>query len=390
MNMMNKITKCLVTLALLNCVSAPAFSAQYEIEKGENLAKLAQYKDVATIKRNFAKQIALNYSVLNADLKQTLSQYKLVLNADQLPSLGMHTQQNTRLANNALQQLKGLPQNTGSLLQVRLASDKMLSAWQQGERPLFAFAPVGDDTQWSEIEAFDQYGDIHYLSVDQMPTQPVFIVELDQQKVQDAGIAVMRGILSANKFSKSTVSPKNQLSNEQPLQTSVLKKIRLEDDKEPWISGGAEIYAIVTGIDPTRDEPILDIVDLPYLDHDQTDYSPNQVLIHWQRYRWQAVDLLLMEQDDNTNYKTLAIKLLEISEQVMASIPDLQAQGYAIIPKLTNELLKAMPDEWFTNNDDYVDVFYTLFENKDYQEYKGASSNATITLSPLEINPRLN
>lgn len=390
MNMMNKITKCLVTLALLNCVSAPAFSAQYEIEKGENLAKLAQYKDVATIKRNFAKQIALNYSVLNADLKQTLSQYKLVLNADQLPSLGMHTQQNTRLANNALQQLKGLPQNTGSLLQVRLASDKMLSAWQQGERPLFAFAPAGDDTQWSEIEAFDQYGDIHYLSVDQMPTQPVFIVELDQQKVQDAGIAVMRGILSANKFSKSTVSPKNQLSNEQPLQTSVLKKIRLEDDKEPWISGGAEIYAIVTGVDPTRDEPILDIVDLPYLDHDQTDYSPNQVLIHWQRYRWQAVDLLLMEQDDNTNYKTLAIKLLEISEQVMASIPDLQAQGYAIIPKLTNELLKAMPDEWFTNNDDYVDVFYTLFENKDYQEYKGASSNATITLSPLEINPRLN
>ncbi len=390
MNMMNKITKCLVTLALLNCVSAPAFSAQYEIEKGENLAKLAQYKDVATIKRNFAKQIALNYSVLNADLKQTLSQYKLVLNADQLPSLGMHTQQNTRLANNALQQLKGLPQNTGSLLQVRLASDKMLSAWQQGERPLFAFAPAGDDTQWSEIEAFDQYGDIHYLSVDQMPTQPVFIVELDQQKVQDAGIAVMRGILSANKFSKSTVSPKNQLSNEQPLQTSVLKKIRLEDDKEPWISGGAEIYAIVTGIDPTRDEPILDIVDLPYLDYDKTDYSPNQVLIHWQRYRWQAVDLLLMEQDDNTNYKTLAIKLLEISEQVMASIPDLQAQGYAIIPKLTNELLKAMPDEWFTNNDDYVDVFYTLFENKDYQEYKGASSNATITLSPLEINPRLN
>ncbi|TMS63470.1 DUF3103 domain-containing protein [Pseudoalteromonas sp. S3173] len=390
MNMMNKITKCLVTLALLNCVSAPAFSAQYEIEKGENLAKLAQYKDVATIKRNFAKQIALNYSVLNADLKQTLSQYKLVLNADQLPSLGMHTQQNTRLANNALQQLKGLPQNTGSLLQVRLASDKMLSAWQQGERPLFAFAPAGDDTQWSEIEAFDQYGDIHYLSVDQMPTQPVFIVELDQQKVQDAGIAVMRGILSANKFSKSTVSPQNQLSNEQPLQTSVLKKIRLEDDKEPWISGGAEIYAIVTGIDPTRDEPILDIVDLPYLDHDKTDYSPNQVLIHWQRYRWQAVDLLLMEQDDNTNYKTLAIKLLEISEQVMASIPDLQAQGYAIIPKLTNELLKAMPDEWFTNNDDYVDVFYTLFENKDYQEYKGASSNATITLSPLEINPRLN
>jgi len=352
------------------------------------LVQQAQYKNVATIKRNFAKQVALNYSVLNADLKQSVNKYNLVLNADQLSTVARHTKRNISQANSALQQLKGLPNNTGSLLQVRLASESMLTDWQQGESPLFAFAPAGDDSQWSEIEAFDQFGDIHYLSVDQMPTQPVFIVELDQQKVQDAGIAVMKGILSANKFSKNMVSPQNQLSNEQPLQTSVLKKIHLEDDKEPWISGKAEVYAIVTGINPSRDEPILDIVDLPYLDHDQTTYSPNQVLIHWQRYRWQAVDLLLMEQDDNTNYKTLAMKLLEISEQVMASIPDLQAQGYTIIPKLTNELLKAMPDEWFTNNDDYVDVFYTLFENKDYQEYKGASSNATITLSPLEINPR--
>ncbi len=388
--MKNKITKSLATAALLNFISVPAFSAQDHIENTENLVQQAQYKNVATIKRNFAKQVALNYPVLDADLKQSLNKYNLVLNADQLSTVARHTKRNISQANSALQQLKGLPNNTGSLLQVRLASESMLTDWQQGESPLFAFAPAGDDSQWSEIEAFDQFGDIHYLSVDQMPTQPVFIVELDQQKVQDAGIAVMKGILSANKFSKNMVSPQNQLSNEQPLQTSVLKKIHLEDDKEPWISGKAEVYAIVTGIDPSRDEPILDIVDLPYLDHDQTTYSPNQVLIHWQRYRWQAVDLLLMEQDDNTNYKTLAMKLLEISEQVMASIPDLQAQGYTIIPKLTNELLKAMPDEWFTNNDDYVDVFYTLFENKDYQEYKGASSNATITLSPLEINPRLN
>jgi len=386
--MKNKIPKSIVAVALLNFISIPSFSAQDHIENAENLIQQAQYKNVATIKRNFAKQVALNYNLVNSDIKQTLNQYNLVLNADQLSTVARHTKRNISQANSALQQLKGLPNNTGSLLQVRLASESMLTDWQQGESPLFAFAPAGDDSQWSEIEAFDQFGDIHYLSVDQMPTQPVFIVELDQQKVQDAGIAVMKGILSANKFSKNMVSPKNQLSNEQPLQTSVLKKIHLEDDKEPWISGKAEVYAIVTGIDPSRDEPILDIVDLPYLDHDQTTYSPNQVLIHWQRYRWQAVDLLLMEQDDNTNYKTLAMKLLEISEQVMASIPDLQAQGYTIIPKLTNELLKAMPDEWFTNNDDYVDVFYTLFENKDYQEYKGASSNATITLSPLEINPR--
>ena len=388
--MTNRITKYLAALAFLNVISAPAFSAQANINEIEDLSKLAKYKDVTTIKRNFAKDVALNYNLLNSDLKQTLNQYNLILNADQLSSLGMQKQQNIGEANSALQQLKGLPQNTGSLLQVRLASDAMLADWQQGQSPLFAFAPQGDDKLWTEIEAFDQFGQIHYLAVDELPNQPVFVVELDQQKVQSAGIAVMRSILSPEKLNDGAFGQINQLNNEKPMQTSVLKKIHLADDKEPWISGKAEVYAIVTGIDPSRDKPILDIVDLPYLDHDETTYNPNQVVIHWQRYRWQAVDMLLMEQDDNTNYKTLASKLLEITEQVMSNIPDLQAQGFAIIPKLTNELLKAMPDEWFTNNDDYVDVFYTLFENKDYQEYKGASSNATITLSPLVINPRQN
>ncbi|MBE0358929.1 DUF3103 family protein [Pseudoalteromonas aliena] len=388
--MTNRITKYLAALALLNVVSAPAFSAQANINEIEDLSKLAKYKDVTTIKRNFAKDVALNYNLLNSDLKQTLNQYNLILNADQLSSLGMQKQQNIGEANSALQQLKGLPQSTGSLLQVRLASDTMLADWQQGQSPLFAFAPQGDDKLWTEIEAFDQFGQIHYLAVDELPNQPVFVVELDQQKVQSAGIAVMRSILSPGKLNDGAFGQINLLNNEKPMQTSVLKKIHLADDKEPWISGKAEVYAIVTGIDPSRDKPILDIVDLPYLDHDETTYNPNQVVIHWQRYRWQAVDMLLMEQDDNTNYKTLASKLLEITEQVMSNIPDLQAQGFAIIPKLTNELLKAMPDEWFTNNDDYVDVFYTLFENKDYQEYKGASSNATITLSPLVINPRQN
>ena len=72
----------------------------------------------------------------------------------------------------------------------------------------------------------------------------------------------------------------------------------------------------------------------------------------------------------------------------MKSIPDPEVQGYAMIPKLTNELLKAMPDDWFTNDDDYIDVFYTLFEGKNYTNHYGASSNAKVTIEPLTIDPR--
>ena len=53
--MKNKITKSLATAALLNFISVPAFSAQDHIENAENLIQQAQYKNVATIKRNFAK-----------------------------------------------------------------------------------------------------------------------------------------------------------------------------------------------------------------------------------------------------------------------------------------------------------------------------------------------
>ena len=59
--MKNKITKSLATAALLNFISLPAFSAQDHIENAESFVQQAQYKNVATIKRNFAKQVALNY-----------------------------------------------------------------------------------------------------------------------------------------------------------------------------------------------------------------------------------------------------------------------------------------------------------------------------------------
>ena len=168
----------------------------------------------------------------------------------------------------------------------------------------------------------------------------------------------------------------------------MLKSIHLQDDEEPWISGKAEVYSIVTGVSPSRDEPVLDIVDMPYLDYDGTTYNPNQIIIYWDRYRWQAADILMMEQDDNTNYKELASRLLDVATEILKAIPDPEVQGYAIIPQLTNKILAAMPDSWFTNDDDYVDVYYTLFEGQRYSNHKGASSNATITLEPLTIQPR--
>jgi hypothetical protein len=291
-------------------------------------------------------------------------------------------------ANARTRSLQGLEQESSNLYQLRLASEKMLEQWQGGQQPLIAFAPKGDDKDWIYIEAFDAEGNVHLLDAHTMPSQPVLILELDGQQVKKEGLAVMQSIFEQARNQPAAEFMAQQTMQASSISTSKLDRIRLNDDEEPWISGKAEVYAVVTGVSPSRDEPILDIVDMPYLDHDGTDYTPNQILIHWERYRWQAADVLLMEQDDNTNYQDLATTFLDIVTQVMRAIPDPNVQGYAIIPQLTNQLIKAMPSHWFSNDDDYLDVFYTLFEGQTYSNHMGASNNARITLTPLTINPR--
>nr|WP_234401323.1 DUF3103 family protein [Pseudoalteromonas sp. T1lg23B] len=344
---------------------------------------------VVDIKKQLAKQVARQLPSIAAPVKAQMSQYRLQvpLSSDLVPA---SLESNIRTANSYTRSLKGLSESDESIYQLRLADSAMLSAWQQGEPVLVAFAPKGDDKSWVHVEAYDEQGNVHLLDAKKMPQQPVLIVEIDSRKSLKEGLAVMQREFSKH---RGVSLPKQKQffetqSDTQPISTSVLNRIRLNDDEEPWISGAAEVYGVVTGVSPSRDEPVLDIVDMPYLDHDGRDYTPNQIIIHWERYRWEAADLLLMEQDDNTNYKTLATTFLDIVTQVMRTIPDPNVQGYAIIPQLTNQLIKAMPDSWFTNDDDYVDVFYTLFEGQQYTGYMGASGNAKISLSPLTINPR--
>ncbi|AOT09914.1 DUF3103 family protein [Pseudoalteromonas luteoviolacea] len=344
---------------------------------------------VVDIKRVVAKAVAREIKHKQQSWQQQLNSFNK-LNLAQL-SLSRDTMSLGIQANRLTRQLKGLSSYGQQVFQLRLADSAMLDAWQGGQLPLIAFSPRGEDTTWLHVEAFDADGQLHLLDATQMPQRPVLIVELDKQVVHKEGIAVMRKVFNQH-FSKAQsileTDALDTIDIQSAISTSVINHIRLNDDKEPWVSGAAEIYAIVNGVSPSRDEPVLDIVDLPYLDNDGQDYSPNQILIHWERYRWQAADVLLMEHDDNTNYQELAVAFLDVVTQAMKLIPNPKVQGYAIIPQLTNELIKAMPSHWFSNDDDYVDVFYTLFENRRYSNLMGASNNAKMTLSPLTIEPR--
>ncbi|MFU7711262.1 DUF3103 family protein [Aeromonas veronii] len=283
-------------------------------------------------------------------------------------------------ANQAAISRQGLDGEVKQLMQLRLANTDQAAALQQGVEPLVAYVPSGDEKNWSAIEAFDSAGNPVYLDVDKAPARPVLVVEADPVKAKNAGLKVMRKALadadlqSAQRVAASTA----------PLKTSILKKIRLKDDQEPWLLGAAEVYAVVAGVNPSRDEPVVDIVDMPYLDYDNTDYTPNQILVYWDRYRWGAVDVVMMEQDDNVNYKELSALLIEALKLGFTAGGAPEALPFL---DLGGRIVKALPDSWMTNNDDYLDTFYTLEQDQVYRQYPGAAGNAVIDLEPKEIAP---
>ena len=141
------------------------------------------------------------------------------------------------------------------------------------------------------------------------------------------------------------------------------------------------------GVNPDRAEPQIDMVEMPYLDDAKKDYYPNQTIIFWDRYRWGAADIILMEQDDKTNYKKLAQLVVELAEEILKNYPDPEVQGYAIIAQITNKIIAALPDEWMINNDDYVDSYYTVMQDTPYVDRPGANGNAIATFEPVTIDP---
>jgi hypothetical protein len=386
------------SMTMLTCLLVGSFAgntiasqASIDITDDNQAAKVSNKLDFSQHKRVAARHIAAQYQALKPLFNNQLSYDKLSLTISDLNNAKSLDTSAMKQFESSVIQGKNFSLDTADLVEVRLADASMLSQLQNGVAPLFAFEPAGDESTWQYIEAFDSNGDTHLLDVMQMPSRPVLVVDVNGKADLKAGIALMKAIFdnhakTGNIDGSAKAAPTTASAGAAVLETTALKKVRLNDDEEPWISGAAEIYGVVNGVSASREAPVLDVVEMPYLDHDGTDYYPNQIVIYWERYRWSAADMIIMEADDNHNYQDLALSLLNIATTIMQSIPDPTVQGYAIIPQLTGQLIKAMPAQWFTNDDDYVDVMYTLFKNQTYTDHYGAGGNIKVTLEPLNIS----
>jgi len=272
-----------------------------------------------------------------------------------------------------LRERKGVARHSQGLLELQLYVPRNYIGRVDWSRLPVAYVPAGKRKTWTTVEAFDHAGNAVLLDARKAPSEPVLIAGIDRREDQRAGLAAVNEHLQLAGMQAPAAR-----TAAASIDTTKLVRISLKDDEEPWISGAAEIYAVVSGVQPDQAQAALTVVDMPYLDYDGTVYSPNQIMIFWNGYRYGAANIQLFEHDDNTNYQTLAVAL----SQGVSTILGAFAPSYAVIGQVATAILQAMPSSWFSNDDDYVDSFYTLEKDRSYVNYVGAANNATVTLSP--------
>ena len=287
-----------------------------------------------------------------------------------------------RGANQALLAAKGLPATTGSILQVQLAHPDMAAAIARGESPLVAGA-TSDDAVTS-VTAYGPNGASVLLDANRLPAQPTLVIDVNVTKAMSVGLELVRDQLAAaglggheSSAADTRVSGGGSSIMADPYLASRIDYVWLGDDHEPWTKGAAEIFSIVGGFG-LDGAPTIDIVQMPYLDHDGTNYYPYQVLVHWNpaRYLYNFADVVMMEDDGGTNYQALTTALV----QALATISGLG--GY--LP-LVNSILQAIPGGWWTDDPDYVDSWYTL--STSHGGGYGASGNGYLVLTSVVIEP---
>ncbi|WP_155370252.1 DUF3103 family protein [Catellatospora vulcania] len=274
-------------------------------------------------------------------------------------------------ADRAVRAAKGLPASVGSLVRARLAADGMSAALAAGAVPLVAAAP-GDD-EAAAIVAYEPDGRRVLLDPARVPTRPVIVVEVDVAKALPAGLDILRQALAQRGV--SPVSAPAALANGGYWATKV-NAVRLSDDQEPWIKGAAEVYSIVSGFG-LDGHPKVDVVQMPYLDHDGTTYYPNQLLVHFSAYKYNLADVVMMEDDGDTNYQQLA--------QAIAAVLLTIADVGAYIP-LVDAILSAIPTSWWTDDPDFVDAWYTL-STASSGRLNGAGAHGWLEVSPYWVAP---
>ncbi|MGB3181594.1 MAG: DUF3103 family protein [Cyclobacteriaceae bacterium] len=251
---------------------------------------------------------------------------------------------------------------------------------------LIAFPPKGDEKDWVNVKAYTLDNKVVYLDAMETPDVPVLVVETYGYQAFEREVELMNQELQRQGLQSPGTTDyrkKNEIAQSSGLETTKLTNIRLNDDQEPWVSGSAEIYAITSGIRNSSNEAEVAVIPMYYLDKDGTTYYPNQIMLFWDDYAYQAANIQLYEKDGGHNYQDM----VSILVSGIADIAGTLSGQYWVnaLGKIASAIVEVVPSSFWTNDDDYVDSFYTIEKNRYYTNYYGAGANARVSLVPYVI-----
>ncbi|WDZ82764.1 DUF3103 family protein [Micromonospora cathayae] len=279
-----------------------------------------------------------------------------------------------RDANQRILAAKGLPAATGSVLRVRLAHPDMRAALARGVAPVVAATPTDDAP--TTVTGYDRTGATVRFDPARVPTRPVLLVEVDTRRALTAGLTLMRSELARRGITDSATAARNAVTATAGYWATKINAVRLNDDMEPWIKGDAEIYSLVAGFGPDG-KATVDLVQMPYLNNDGTSYYPNQLLVHFNGYKYNLADVVMMEDDGDTNYQALV-------QAIVGALLVIVDGG--VYQPLVSAILDAIPSSWYTDDPDYVDSWYTL-STASSGRLNGAAGNGWLDVSPYFVQP---
>ncbi len=250
---------------------------------------------------------------------------------------------------------------------------------------LVACVPEGDEDEWEKITAYDSEGNVVFLDPEVEPDVPVIVVELNGRESMRLTVGLMNKELRKYGLQTRRSEFYPPFKSAGGLETTKLKKVSLKKDKEPWIKGKAEIFAITSGLRGNENikEPEIAIVEMPYIKNQNIEYYPNQIVLFWDDYDYAAANIQFYEHDSGYNYKELVSIIVGGVFEITGVITgEIWVSALGIV---ASAIIMAMPDQWFTDDDDYLDSFYTIEKNKTYINYYGAGNNAKVTLEPYFV-----
>lgn len=278
----------------------------------------------------------------------------------------------------------GLPAMTDAAFRVYVADvDGRLA---RGVDPLFAAAPE-EDAEATTLVAEDLGGGRHTLDLSQTPPAPVILINLNLSNITPQAMNAVSASLRANGVLSDVVVSTDRPPATPQSKFTRLDRIKLKDDHEPgssWWCGSfcaAEIFVLAMG--GSNGQPRVDVVPLYEVDFSGTTYFPNRVIINWQQFSWDKVDLLVMEKDATACQAPYSKYGAAVAGAIatQASSPNYVPLNSAARAALnTKSKICSFPLSWGVNPPDHVDSFNALTQGSTGTQV-GVANNANTTMS---------